>query len=112
MAFALTETATILCSHGGKVTIPATQHILTVNGLAVLVQGDEAGGSVAGCTNVNAAIGQKPCTKPLPATAGFATKLQVGGKPVLLQSATGQTDSSPPGTWQVVSAGQTKLDTI
>lgn len=112
MAYVLTETATMLCSHGGKVTIPATQHILTINGMAALVQGDEAGGVVAGCTNTVVAAGQKPCTKTLPATAGIATKLQVGGKPVLLQSATGQTDSTPPGTWQVAFAGQTMLDTL
>jgi hypothetical protein len=42
--------------------------------------------------------------------AGAAAKLEAGGQPVLLDTAQGITDSVPPGTWSVQSAGQSKLD--
>lgn len=113
MTQVITEAAVITCSHGGKVTIPASQHLLTIDEKAVLVQGDEASGTIEGCSNSNNELGLKPCTKLSPATpVGVAKKLQVGGRFVLLQTATGATDSTPPGTWQVESAGQTKLDTM
>ena len=113
MTKVITEVAEITCSHNGKGTIPASLRLLTIDGKAVLVQGDEAKGLVGpNCTNKPPPPAKKPCSKTNPASVGIATKLRVGGRPVLLQTAIGPTDSAPPGTWNVVSAGQTKLDAI
>jgi hypothetical protein len=114
MTKVITEASAIACSHKGKVIIPASKRLLTVSGNAVLVYGDEAKGSVgANCTNKPPPPPKKPCTKTLTAIAGIATKLKVGGQFVLLQTASGPTDSArTPGTWNVESAGQTKLDAI
>ena len=67
---------------------------------------------------VSPCTAQTPSTPPAfvpcvtaPATAGQATKLTVGGTPVLLKNAQGTTVSgSGPGTWSVSTAGQSKLE--
>jgi hypothetical protein len=107
----LTAQANMQCSHGGMITIPATQSLLTIGGNAVLVKGDEGSATVsASCGNKGPNL--KQCTK-IALTNGAATKLQVGGKAVLLQSVAGTTDSTPvAGTWNATDAGQTKLDAV
>jgi len=62
---------------------------------------------IVGCKNIGP--GLKPCTKPLPPLVGASLKLTSGGKPVLLSTANGLTDSTPPGTWTIIKPGQTKL---
>jgi hypothetical protein len=110
MGQVLTAAATITCSHGGTVLVVPSQHALTVDGQPVLVDGDLTGATVVGCTNLPPPQGRVPCSTTTSMTAGAATKLTAGGKAVLLDSATGQTNSTPaPGTWSVSNAGQTKL---
>ncbi|MFF7534707.1 hypothetical protein ACIP6Q_27770 [Streptomyces bobili] len=55
-----------------------------------------------------------PCSIVVPASpAGLSKKLAVGGRPVLLDTATGITVSSPaPGTWSVADPGQTILEAM
>lgn len=111
MPAVLTQGSTIACVHGGTVQPKPANHPMTVDQQSVLVQADLLNAPIAGCTNTNAAAGQKPCLTITAITAGLATTLQVDGQPVLLETAQGLTDAVPPlpVLWQVQSAGQTKL---
>lgn len=113
MTKVITTKATITCSHKGTVT-PSSQGTFKADGNPVLVKGDVVGAAVAGCKNTDASQGQKPCTKLSTLDdGGEASALRLSGdpaKPVLLKTATGTTDSTPPGTWSVQDPGQTTLD--
>jgi hypothetical protein len=105
----LTANAEVACSHKGTVKVAASQQQLTAGGSPVLVMGDMEGKSIAGCT-LSPSASTTPCSAVVSTAAGVATKLRAGSKPVLLDTAIGITNSVPPGTWTVRSAGQTKLD--
>ena len=112
MTKVITTKATITCSHKGTVKL-SSRSTLKVDENPVLVKGDVADLAVQGCTNTDASQGQKPCTKLTTLDAGEASKLRLSGdpaKPVLLDTATGATDSTPLGTWSVQDPGQTKLN--
>jgi hypothetical protein len=111
MPAVLTQGSAIACVHGGTVQPKSASHPLTVDHQSVLLQSDLLNAPIAGCTNTNTAIGQKPCLMITAITAGLATKLTVTGQPVLLETAQGLTDAVPPlpVLWQVQSAGQSKL---
>ena len=109
MAKVLTADAKVICSHpGGSVQVAAGQQKLKVGGSPVLVMGDMEGKSIGGCSNSGPNL--TPCMAVVSTLQGAASKLRAGSKPVLLDTATGITNSVPPGTWTVQSAGQTKLD--
>ena len=106
----LTTAAKIQCSHQGMVQVPsAGQSVLQVDGNPALVTGDLVGKSIAGCT-LTPSTTTKPCTSTASMLIGAATLMEVGGKSVLLDTATGITDSTPPGTWSVQAAGQSSLE--
>jgi len=109
----ITEASQVTCAHQGIVTLKASQSLLTIEAAAVLVDGDLIGATIAGCTTpLNAASGTKPCLTVVAMSAGAATTLSVGGKPVLLATATGTTDgvtAVPSNFWSVQSAGQTAI---
>jgi hypothetical protein len=95
----LTEDAVLVCAHElGVVGIAATQALVTVAGRRVLVERDPEARPVAGCPNVGPAI--KPCTTTLPVRAGYSGLLRIGGRRVCLDTVTGLTDGTPPGTVQ------------
>ena len=107
----LTVGSTLVCAHQGTITLVQSQNLLKVAGQAVLVQGDVDGKPISGCaTPVTPST--KPCLTVVSMIAGAATKLTVGGKAALLETAMGMTDGVPPGPWRVQTAGQTKLDAI
>jgi hypothetical protein len=114
MPNALTVGSTIQCAHQGKVVLVASQQSLTVDGQAVLVDGDLANAAISGCATVPAP-GPPPTTRCLMISSvigGKSTTLSVGGKAVLLDSISGITNgvlAGTPQTWSVTSAGQTKL---
>jgi hypothetical protein len=110
MAKVLTAQAVVVCSHGGKVTARASQSKFKIGDQPVLVKGDLDGRTIGGCTNQPPPPGKKPCSTTSPVTAGVSQTLSVGDMPVLLDTATGPTDSVPPGIFTVQSAGQTKFD--
>ena len=115
MSKVITEGSIIVCPHQVPITFTASQHSLKTGGNYVLVANDVFTGTLSGvCPNqpTPANPGFKPCTKVTSLIAGAATKFTLGGQPVLLETATGLTDSVPPGSWQVQSAAQTKLDTV
>jgi hypothetical protein len=111
MPMVITSGSVLKCVHQGTVQPVPSQSKLTVDGNPVLVMGDVMGVPIAACP-VTPAPGVKPCTTAVSMIAGAATKLKVAGKPVLLETANGLTDSVPPGTWMVQSAGQIKLGSV
>ncbi|MEE4420262.1 hypothetical protein [Streptomyces bugieae] len=126
MSFVLTEGAVLQCSHGGRTSLTTGNPTVTVKGHGVVTAGAEVGfqfgaadrpvpGMIAPCP-VRTPDGSSPlpCTIAAPTTpAGTAKKLMVGGTPVLLDTASGVTVSSPaPGTWSVADPGQTILEAI
>jgi hypothetical protein len=91
--FLVTAEAQGTCPHAGTLTVPPAQARVTVGGQPVAVQTDI--GTVAGCPfQIPFGVG----TKPQPCvTAKFtvaATKIMVGGVPVLLQDSTGLCSSA------------------
>ncbi|MEU4477940.1 hypothetical protein AB0F68_07750 [Micromonospora sp. NPDC023966] len=112
MPAVLTTDSTIKCAHSGTVVAQASTSALTAAGSPVLVQADLLAATVTGCTNTNTNAGETPCLKVTSVTAGLSTTLSVGGQPVLLDTAKGLTNATPPRPvlWQVDSAGQTVLE--
>ena len=105
----LTTSSTLKCVHGGTLQVQASTSQLSAGGSPTLVEADVLAATVSGCSNTNAAAGQMPCVT-VTVLAGQSTNLTVAGQAVLLESATGLTSSTPPGTWQVSSAGQSVLE--
>jgi hypothetical protein len=93
----LTEDADLRCDHvNGKVGIVPTQALVTINGRRVLVRPDPEGRPIAGCPMYGAMI--KPCTTTLVVRDGYSALLSIDGRPVCLDTVTGLTDGTPPGT--------------
>jgi hypothetical protein len=107
MPSVLTTSSTVQCSHQAKVALQSSQTKLKAGGSPVLLQTDMIGASISGCPNSGPSL--TPCSSTVSVTAGMATNLSVDSTPVLLESATGLTNSVPPGTWTVTSAGQSVL---
>lgn len=117
----LTESAHLACKHElGKVTIDASQNLVTIRGERILVgknaakgvvQGDIEGKSIVGCPMYGPSI--KPCTNTLVATEGYSELLFVRGRPICLDTITGITDGTPPGTvvYEVRDPGQSFVHT-
>jgi len=96
----LTEDAVIVCDHQqGVVQNEPSQHWVTIEGRAVLVATDPQGRTIKGCPNINYLAGQKPCSTTLRVSAGYSTFVRIGGRRLCLDSLTGLTDGSPPGTF-------------
>ena len=113
MATVITETATIRCVHPGgdgtgTVQLQASQRRLTVDGTPVLVGDDLVGRTITGCT-LTGPPGTVPCKTTVSMLGGGAEGFDVAGRPVLLDTAGGLTDSNPPGTWRVTAPGQPTL---
>ena len=75
-------------------------------GRRVLVEPDPEGKSISGCPNLGLTI--KPCTSTLKVQVGYSTDLKVDGRAICLDTVTGLTDGTPPGTvkYHVRSPGQ------
>jgi hypothetical protein len=103
----LTEDAIIVCKHelGQSEKVP-TQDWVTVAQRRVLVEVDPEGKTIKGCPNIG--VGIKPCTTTLRVQEGYSDWIRVEGKRVCLDTVTGLTDGTPPGTvkYKVNDAGQ------
>ena len=102
----LTEDAGVYCKHVmGKVSIVATQTLVTVKGRKVLVEPDPVGRPIAGCPNV---VPFKPCLTTLAVQKGYSAFIRVDGRRLCLDTVTGFTDGTPPGAvmYEVRYAGQ------
>lgn len=107
---------TLTCGHGGIAAVTTAKARLKVSESDVLLKGEEVSLAFATCTNqttTNTPV-PSPCVSQA-VTAGTATKLTVGGVPVLLGSSTGTTrpsvtpSTTGPFTWSVGAPGQSKL---
>jgi hypothetical protein len=104
----LTQDAVVICKHQlGIVGIQPSQGLVTVEGRRLLVETDPQGRPIVGCPNAGVAI--KPCTGTLAVRQGYSDLVRVEGHRVCLDTVTGLTDGTPPGTvdYIVRSPGQT-----
>lgn len=102
----LTEDVKIVCRHEmGKVSIVPSQSLVTIERRAVLVETDPEGRGISGCPLV---FPFKPCLRTLPVREGYSDLLRIDGRRVCLDTVTGLTDGTPPGTvmYKVNAPGQ------
>jgi hypothetical protein len=93
----LTEDAVVVCTHeAGIVKLEAGQALVTIGGRRVLVEIDPQGCPIAGCPNVGPGI--KACLTTLVVKEGYSELLRIEGRRVCLDTVTGLTDGTPPGT--------------
>lgn len=103
----LTEDAVLVCNHElGKVEITPTQTLVTIERRAVLVEINPEGRPIKMCPNIGVTI--KPCTATLVVREGYSDLLRIDGKRICLDTVTGLTDGTPPGTvrYKVRAPGQ------
>ena len=106
MPLVVTTNATIMCAHGGQVTLIPKQTQVLAGGGPVLCEGDLSGAPILGCLQPPSP-GTKPCTMVVSTLPGSASlTVFAAGRPVLLQTLQGLTDGVPPGTLMVVNPGQ------
>jgi hypothetical protein len=93
----LTEDALLVCKHQmGKVSIKATQSLVTIEGRCVLVDPDPENRPIAGCPIFNPAAGMRPCSKTLRVRSGYSSFIQIDGHALCLDAVVGNTDGTPP----------------
>ena len=103
----VTSNATILCAHGGRVTLLPKQTQVVIQGGPVLCEGDLIGSPIIGCLQPPSP-GTKPCTTVVSTLPGSSSlKVTAAGRPVYVATLSGMTDGVPPGTIMVVNPGQT-----
>jgi hypothetical protein len=61
MALVVTSSATIVCAHGGRVTLAPRQTTVTAGGAPVLRETDIVGAPIVGCAQAPS-VSTKPCT--------------------------------------------------
>jgi hypothetical protein len=107
----LTIDALLVCDHElGHVSNQATQDLVTVAGRKVLVENNPEGRTIARCPNISATM--KPCQHTLKVQQGYSTFIRIMGHAICLDTVTGMTDGTPPGTvhYKVRSPGQTLVE--
>lgn len=106
----LTQDAVLRCDHQtGRVKLaPLHQHLVTIHGRAVLVQDDPEGKRIQGCSNSVPLAGIVPCKLTLKVRTGYSSLVRVNGHSVCLDTVSGFTTGTPPGTvdYTVTDPGQ------
>lgn len=92
------------CGHGGRVTPQAQQRWVSVMQVPVLVMADPVGRPISDCPNI--ATNLVPCTVCGAVVSGPSPLVRVDGRPVVLDSLVGVTNSVAPSTYFSVDAGQ------
>jgi hypothetical protein len=103
----LNNEARLVCKHEpGKVKNKPSQNFVTIEKKPVLVENDPEGRTISGCP-VIPPIGRS-CVTTLTVRTGYSDWIRVGGKRICLDTITGFTDGTPPGTilYKVNFAGQ------
>lgn len=90
----LTQETTLTCAHGGRVEIVASQDLVRIGGVPVLVQPDLLDRPIAACPHATPST--PPCLKTVavddaPSHSVFVT---IEGRPIVKASACGRTDWS------------------
>ncbi len=102
----LTSSATVMCSHGGRVTLIPRQVTVGIQGGMVMCEPDLMGAPIVGCAQPPTPT-TKPCTAVVSTLPGSSNpRVLVAGRPVYLATVQGVTDGVPPGTLLVVFPGQ------
>jgi len=97
----LTRRARLTCKHlTGELDILRYQDFVTIGGEPVLRWPDPEFLPIGGCPNAGATI--KPCTLSLPAYKGYSDLVFIEGIAVCLDTVTGLTDGTPPGTVEYI----------
>lgn len=107
----ITEDAVVVCKHAlGRVQIAPTQTLVTIEQRKVLVDNNPEGRAIKGCPNYGAVI--KPCTRTLAVQTGYSSFIRIGGRRVCLETVSGLTDGTPPGTvrYEVRTPGQNLVE--
>jgi hypothetical protein len=105
----LTSNATVMCAHGGRVTLIPRQFKVLVQGAPVMCVPDLIGAPIAGCAQPPTPA-TKPCTTVVSTLPGsWSLKVLVGGKPAYVATLSGLTDGVPPSPIIVVFPGQTTV---
>jgi hypothetical protein len=103
----VTRNASILCSHGGRVTLVPSQTQVLIQGSEILCEPDLVRAPIVGCAQP-ATSNTKPCTLVLSTAPGSSSpKVAVGGRPAYVATLSGLTDGVPPGLVSVRDPGQT-----
>ena len=92
----LTEDATLICDHGGRVSLATSQDYVRINKRRVLIQPNPESRGIAGCPNSNPLVGILSCRTTLEVRQGYSAFVHIDRKPVCLQTVLGYTDGSPP----------------
>ena len=93
----LTENGVLICLHQrGIVNDKASQRWVRIQQSPIQVDNDPQGKSIGGCPNFG--VGIKPCTNTLRVEKGYSGWIRIGGKSICLDTVTGLTDGTPPGT--------------
>lgn len=111
--FFLTEDAVVVCKHElGIVKNVPSQRWVKIGKRPVLVEIDPEGRTIAGCPNYG--VGIKPCVTTLKVQKGYSDWIRVDGRRVCLDTVTGLTDGTPPGTvkYKVNDAGQPFVEEV
>jgi hypothetical protein len=103
----VTTNATIMCAHGGRVTlIPRQMQVTVQGGGLVLCEPDLVGAPIVGCAQPPSPT-TKPCTMVISTFPGSTSlKVMVGGRRAYVGTLTGLTDGVPPGGLIVPFPGQ------
>jgi hypothetical protein len=106
----ITSNATIMCSHGGRVTLVPKQQVLVVQGAAVMCEPDLVGSVIVGCAQ-SPTPSTKPCTAVVATLPGSSSAtVLVAGRPAYIAALSGITDGVPPGVLTVADPGQTIVE--
>ena len=104
----LTEKAELSCAHGGRVGLEASQDLVRIGGVPVLVRPDLLNRPIKACPHATPA--NPPCFKTVSVdeAASYSGFVFIQGKPLAKLSATGRTDWSKLGVvpFSVGAAGQ------
>jgi hypothetical protein len=95
----VTERGLLVCAHQlGHVKNQPSQDLVRVDQGRILVETDPEGRSISGCPNTNPLAGIKPCQQTLKVHEGYSALVRIDGHRVCLDTITGYTDGTPPGT--------------
>ena len=104
----LTENAKLSCAHGGRVGLEASQHLVRIGGVPVLVRPDLLNRPIQACPHATPA--NPPCIKTVSVdeAASYSRFVFIKRQPLAKLSATGRTDWSKLGVvpFSAAAAGQ------
>jgi hypothetical protein len=94
----LTLEAKLVCRHiNGVIQFSShLQNLVRISGQPVLVEFDPLGKLISGCPNIGMTI--KPCNQTVNVDRGYSEFIRIQNLKVCLDSLTGLTDGTPPGS--------------